>query len=181
LLVSPAEPLFRELGEDEEIRLGESVQLSIDVQNFDIAGFTWQPDTLSSLEPVVMPEETTTYRLTAQDAAGCTATDFITVIVEKTRNVYAPNVFSPNDDGRNDYFTLFAGPDVVGLKSFQIYNRWGEQVFVGGTQALNNELLGWDGRHRGEPMDPGVFVFYAEVEFVDGHVEMIKGDFVLMR
>jgi gliding motility-associated-like protein len=181
LLVSPAEPLFLELGEDEEIRLGESVQLSIDVQNFDIAGFTWQPDTLSSLEPVVMPEETTTYRLTAQDAAGCTATDFITVIVEKTRNVYAPNVFSPNDDGRNDYFTLFAGPDVVGLKSFQIYNRWGEQVFVGGAQALNNELLGWDGRHRGEPMDPGVFVFYAEVEFVDGHVELIKGDFVLMR
>lgn len=181
LLVSPAEPLFLELGEDEEIRLGESVQLSIDVQNFDIAGFTWQPDTLSSLEPVVMPEETTTYRLTAQDAAGCTATDFITVIVEKTRNVYAPNVFSPNGDGRNDYFTLFAGPDVVGLNSFQIYNRWGEQVFVGGTQALNNELLGWDGRHRGEPMDPGVFVFYAEVEFVDGHVELIKGDFVLMR
>ena len=69
----------------------------------------------------------------------------------------------------------------VGLNSFQIYNRWGEQVFVGGTQALNNELLGWDGRHRGEPMDPGVFVFYAEVEFVDGHVELIKGDFVLMR
>ncbi|MCR9102794.1 MAG: gliding motility-associated C-terminal domain-containing protein [bacterium] len=181
LLISPAEPLFVELGENETIRLGESVQLSIDGQNFDIAGFTWQPDTLSSLEPVVTPEETTTYQLTAQDAAGCTATDFITVIVEKGRNVYAPNVFSPNGDGRNDYFTLFAGPDVVGLNSFQIYDRWGEQVFVGGTPALNNELSGWDGSHRGEPMDPGVFVFYAEVEFIDGHVEMIKGDFVLMR
>ncbi len=181
LLISPAVPLLLELGEDEEIRLGESVQLSIDGQNFDIADFTWQPDSLSDLEPVVMPRETTTYRLTARDAAGCSATDFITVIVEKARSVYAPNIFSPNGDGSNDSFTLFAGPDVVGLNQFHIYDRWGEQVFQGDTQALNNELFGWDGSHKGQPMGPGVFVFYAEVEFVDGRVELIKGDFVLMR
>jgi gliding motility-associated-like protein len=119
--------------------------------------------------------------LTAQDAAGCTTSDFITVIVEKSRKVYAPNVFSPNGDGRNDRFTLFSGPDVVGLDQFQIFDRWGEVVFEGSAQALNNELLGWDGSYLGEPMDPGVFVFYAKVVFIDGHMELIKGDFVLMR
>lgn len=45
---------------------------------------------------------------------------------------------------------------------------------------LNNELLGWDGCYWGEFMDLGVFVFYVEVEFVDGYVELIKGDFVFM-
>ncbi|MBV6655022.1 MAG: gliding motility-associated C-terminal domain-containing protein, partial [Mameliella sp.] len=81
----------------------------------------------------------------------------------------------------NDFFTLFAGADVARLNTFRIFDRWGEMVFEGDERALNNELFGWDGNHRGEPMDPGTFVFYAEVEFIDGQVELIKGDFVLLR
>jgi hypothetical protein len=45
----------------------------------------------------------------------------------------------------------------------------------------NDPLYGWDGTHRGELMNGGVYVYVAEIEFVDGVVELYKGDIVLMR
>jgi len=41
--------------------------------------------------------------------------------------------------------------------------------------------MGWDGKFRGEFMNPAVFVWYAEVRFNDGEVLLLKGDVTLMR
>ncbi len=178
--INAADSLSLGLGGNRSIQLGESIRL-VPMPTFDVAAFSWSPDSLAEFSPLVSPTETTAYRLVAQDSLGCSASDQVTIIVERHREVYAPNVFSPNGDGNNDRFTLFAGSDVLALTNFRIFDRWGEMVYEGPQGALNNEALGWDGNHQGEPMDPGVFVFYAEVEFIDGHVELIKGDFVLMR
>ncbi|WP_246141641.1 T9SS type B sorting domain-containing protein [Phaeodactylibacter luteus] len=178
--VSPPQELLLELGDDRTIRLGDSLQL-LPQATFDVAAFTWQPDTIMLYTPFVSPARTTVYRLTAQDANGCTATDEVMVIVDREREVYAPNAFSPNGDGRNDFFTIFAGPQVREIRTFRIFDRWGDMVFEGGPMQPNIEAFGWDGAQRGEPMNPGVFVFYAEIVFVDGSVELLEGDFVLMR
>ena len=50
-----------------------------------------------------------------------------------------------------------------------------------GPLRPNEPILGWDGSFRGTAMAPAVFVFYAEVEFVDGLIELVKGDVVLLR
>lgn len=45
----------------------------------------------------------------------------------------------------------------------------------------NDPTYGWDGTHRGELMNGGVYVYMAEIEFVDGVTELFKGDVLLMR
>jgi hypothetical protein len=45
----------------------------------------------------------------------------------------------------------------------------------------NDPTLGWNGTFRGDDMNPGVFVWYMEVEFIDGVVELYKGDVTLLR
>ena len=45
----------------------------------------------------------------------------------------------------------------------------------------NDPAYGWDGNYRGKPLNPGVFAWFAEVEYIDGFVEIIKGDVTLVR
>jgi gliding motility-associated-like protein len=182
--VGAAEILELELGTDKEIRLGDSVLLQPQVF-FELDSFLWTPplglNTPFDLNPFASPPETTTYQLTAFDSLGCVVSDQITIFVNTQGSVYVPNIFSPNDDGRNDFFTIFTGPEVEVILEFQIFDRWGNQVFEGGPMQPNNESLGWDGTFNGEPMDPAVFVFYAELQYADGRTEIVKGDVVLIR
>jgi gliding motility-associated-like protein len=115
------------------------------------------------------------------DLFGCTAADGVTVLIDKRRPVFVPNVFSPNNDGLNDLFSVFAGPSVTVVKSFLVFNRWGETVYEYYDFEPNNPALGWDGRHRDKTLDPAVFTWFAEIEFIDGEVELFEGDVVLMR
>ena len=48
--------------------------------------------------------------------------------VDINRRLYAPNAFSPNDDGDNDYFFLQC-PDVAALQFLKVFDRWGNLVF----------------------------------------------------
>jgi gliding motility-associated-like protein len=184
IVVPPTVPLFVDLGLDRSLKLGDSIQL-VPQANFTIEGFTWSPvaglSDPNALEPFASPTVSTTYTLNARDADGCSATAQIAITVDKRRSVYIPNAFSPNGDGNNDYFTVYAGADVREVKLFRIFDRWGNLVFEAGPLRPNEPTLGWDGSFRGEPLGPAVFVFYAEVEFVDGVTEMIKGDVLLLR
>lgn len=72
--------------------------------------------------------------------------------------VYVPNVFSPNDDGRNDLFQTFSGCLFLDY-SLAVFDRWGNQVF-----RAENPETGWDGRYRGKELPPGVFVWVLEFE-----------------
>jgi hypothetical protein len=43
------------------------------------------------------------------------------------------------------------------------------------------ENQGWDGTFRGEPLNPAVFVWYAEILRADGDKELLKGDVLLEK
>jgi gliding motility-associated-like protein len=115
-----------------------------------------------------------------EDEDGCVAEERILVQVSRKRNIYPPNIFSPNQDGENDYFTLYA-KGVVEIRKLAIFDRWGEELFVRERFLPNDESLGWDGTFKGEPMNPGVYVWYAEVLFPDGEYEVIYGDVTILR
>jgi gliding motility-associated-like protein len=134
------------------------------------------------LNPSVTATENITISLLAFDLQGCEAEDDIRILVDRRSSVYTPTVFSPNDDGRNDYFTIYADDNIAAnIRRLSIFDRWGNQVFEGTNLAPNAETQGWDGRYRGEPMDPAVFVFFAEVELTGGRVELIEGEVTLLR
>ena len=101
--------------------------------------------------------------------------------VLKNREVYIPNAFSPNGDGINDWLTVFASDQVKKVNQFLVYNRWGEVVFEAHNFLPNNLSVGWDGTFKGEPLNPSVLVYWAEVEFVDGLVILFKGDVTIVK
>ncbi len=182
-VIEPQEVLV-ELGDDLTIELGDSVRLEA-ITN--IAGVTlhWSPDTLfadpSLSVQYLAPDETTHLAVIAADSNGCSAIDRLIINLLKPRKVFVPNAFSPNGDGANDILTIFGGPDVLLIRNFVIFDRWGNQVFGRQTFQPNDPTFGWDGNFKGRPMNTAVYAFLAEIEFVDGWVEIFEGDVVLMR
>ncbi len=188
--VAQPEELIVDLGDDEFIKLGESVDLDA-ITTYPVIGYQWKNsetldcfgDTLDldCFNPTASPMFTTTYVVTVVDENGCSDSDEITVFVDRRRQVFIPNIFSPNGDGQNDRFYVQTGPDVKQINSFMIFNRWGESVYEQHGFPPNDPFHGWDGMHRGKLMNTGVYVYYIEVEFLDGEVVPYKGDITLMK
>jgi gliding motility-associated-like protein len=110
------------------------------------------------------------------NGAGCIGYDSVKVSVFYTGyDLFVPSAFSPNNDGRNDVFQVTA-PGLVELKSFIIYNRWGQLVF-----SSNNISKGWDGKINGQPAAAGVYVWFISGRFLDNKVMEKKGTLVLVK
>lgn len=182
--IPDANTLEVNLGPDRLINLGDTVFLEAGIRGGSYESLTWSPLDSGMVQgkpqQLLRPHQTTTYRVTVE-AQGCVSTDFITITIAKRRTIFVPTAFSPNGDGNNDRFYLQTGPDVQRIKSFQIFDRWGTLVYSAGPFPPNDPSLGWDGTYQGRLLNPAVFVFFAEVEFIDGWVETVKGDVALMR
>jgi len=179
-----------EVGDDVMIDLGSSTDpiSAFIVSELDIDSIVWSPDidiecnTTDCQIVTFSPNETTTYTITVIDENGCLATDDIQVLVDLRRNVYTPNIFSPNSNNTNDHFQLVTGNGVVMVNYLKIYDRWGNKIYVDESYMPNDtEHIGWDGTRNGTENEPGVYVFFAEVEFVDGVTIVYKGDVTLVR
>lgn len=107
---------------------------------------------------------------------GCETTDSITVKRDCYLNI--PNSFSPNSDGRNDYFLprdmLSSG---VKEYSMKIFNRWGEMIFT--TDKVDGR--GWDGKLNGEEQPMGVYVYMIEARWNNGFKNSFTGNVTLLR
>ena len=132
-------------------------------------------------EVLVMPFKTTQYEVILINKDGCE--DRATVIVRvDDPAIWAPNVINPfNQDGKNDYFCLFARDNTVKvINTLRIYDRWGNHVFQADGIQPNIPQLGWNGSFRGQPMNPAVFVWWAEVELTNGQKILLKGDVTIV-
>lgn len=94
------------------------------------------------------------YFITVADSNGNTASSN-TVCVDNCPHFELPNVFTPNNDGINDFFE----PDVyshVDKTDFTIYNRWGNPVY-----CTTQKKIYWDGKdqHSGQPCPEGVYYY----------------------
>ena len=191
IFINEPAPIIIDLGPDIEIQLGESTTLNpvLTGSAVPIDSIIWTPSILDSLcmnclQPTVAPIDDQLYIIEIFDVNGCTGTDDIFVEVDKNRNVYIPNVFTPNGDGFNDEFLIFTGPGVEIIKSVQVFDRWGELVFERGdlSPSANPDFAtGWDGRLNGRIMNPGVFVYLVEVAFEDGVSLLFRGDVTLLH
>ncbi len=115
------------------------------------------------------------------DTAGCVATDSMRLTVVVPRIYYIPNVFSPNGDNINDYFYISGRFNLTNISFMRIYDRWGNQLWERTNLTPGVEQQGWDGRFREEVMQPGVYVYVAELQYEDGRSETVTGDITIVR
>ncbi len=121
------------------------------------------------------------YTAIVTDINGCTAIDSIGIEVADLRNLYVPNAFSPNGDGINDTFTAFGNNAIRIISTFQIYDKWGEQVFSTSDIYPSDLNGGWDGKFKGADSPTGTYIFFMEVIWLDGRVDIVKGAVNLIR
>ena len=156
------------------------------VMNSDSASVLWSPSEFVACDtcPITygLPPSTLTYAVSVVDAQGCTDEATVQVIVRRERPLFFPTGFSPNGDGNNDWFYPQAPEGMVrSVRSLIVHDRWGELVYQRYGFDANIEELGWNGELNGEPLNPQVLVFIAEVEFTDGVIELFEGDISLIR
>lgn len=143
--------------------------------------YTWTPattlDNPFSSSPVATPIVTTQYIVTGTDADGCTNSDSIQVLVNATNKggYIMPTAFTPNNDGLNDCYGIKYWGIIQELE-FSIYNRWGERIFF-----TRNPRDCWDGRYKGIPQDPAIFVYMIKAKTTCESYVFRKGTFALIR
>jgi gliding motility-associated-like protein len=167
---------------------GETYQIvsNINYPMEDIASIQWTPaEGLSCsdcLSPQVLTQNSNVYQLEVVNNNGCLDRSIVTVFVDRTPKIFIPNTFSPDGDGENDVFMIFADiKNIEIVRTFKVFDRWGELVHEYYNFMPNDPVHGWDGTLRSSPLNPGVFVYHAEVEMSDGRIETFKGDVFLNR
>lgn len=107
------------------------------------------------------PQEVTLDVFNSQ--TGCEGSLTKTVdLVGHGQDFQMPNVFTPDGDGVNDYFTVVAQDeyqDLMEVKEFKIYNRWGNLIYD------NESPDGWDGTFQGQLTPNEVYAYYVEFMF----------------
>jgi gliding motility-associated-like protein len=117
------------------------------------------------------------YFVESTDGNGCVSKD--SVYIEPgpcCEEVFVPNAFSPNGDGKNDVFKVATSAGIE-LIQFDIYDRWGNRVW-----STNDFRSGWDGIYRGADQSMNVFYYIFRYKcLTDGEKYIKKGDILLLR
>lgn len=173
-----------EAGESQTLSVGHGLKLS-PIYSDDVNTYRWsQPQTLSCSNcafPEAKPKSETTYRIEVANNGGCRASDEVTVrVICNNGNLFIPNTFSPNQDGRNERF-FPRGSGIDRVKSFKVFNRWGELIFSKENFPANEPTAGWDGRYKGQVVPSDVFIYSCEVVCTNNELLTFKGDVTLLR
>ena len=89
---------------------------------------------------------------------------------------FIPNVFTPNGDGYNEYFTIRLNE--IQCFHMDIYNRWGVKLFE--TDSVEP---GWDGtiQNDGNPAPEGTYYYVVDFCRFNGTKGDLKGSLTLIR
>ncbi|TNE59678.1 MAG: T9SS type B sorting domain-containing protein [Bacteroidetes bacterium] len=133
--------------------------------------------------PVLKLPRSGTVTVHLTDPNGCTQSATYNILVQQTSAIYVPNIFTPEGNPENQIFQIYIGAEarVTQVTSFRIFDRWGEMVHERLLFQANEAGHGWDGQVHGKQALPGVYVWYAEIEFANGRKKLLKGDVTLYR
>ena len=170
---------------DSTICLNDSITLA-PASPTEFAEYSWQPTNglscTTCASPKASPQVTTTYTLTKKQCKATTSAH-VTLTVKADcdvkKQLEIPNVFTPNEDGRNDTFKINLPVGSV-LKEFNVYNRWGNVVHS--TEPHGQTVLLWDGRTTaGEACSAGVYYYVLQYQDADGGLQKRNGFISLIK
>lgn len=125
----------------------------------------------------VVAGSSNTYSVTVTDDLGCSSEAIrqVKVYTFCGTEVFIPNSFSPNRDGKNDMFQVRSTVDIE-VSSMLVFDRWGNKVF-----ESNLPDASWNGVYKSQMVDPGVFVYHMEVRCPNGQIAFFKGNVTVLR
>ena len=188
--ISPCTPVYVVTGDcqRDEIRItwsNQNLSCSDDISFYRIyrsvnlsASFSLFADNVFVSDTIV--SSAGCYTVTSVDSAGNESVLGERGCVDFCPDYELPNVFTPNGDGRNDFYTPLKPYQYVDSIEIIIYNRWGDQVFKTFDPEIN-----WNGEHEGsgEMVSSGVYFFHCQVfeqRINDTEPRIIKGTITIL-
>ena len=169
------------------ITLGDAVVLEPVINNSgDELNFSWIDPIENSLScltcenPFAQPVSSSNYVVHVTNEYGCRSQAEISLEVKVNRDVYTANIFSPNNDGLNDFFYL-QSPGTIDIEYFRIFDRWGNQLFESINSVTNMPDAGWNGLYKNENAIAGVYTWAASIKFLDGVQTDLSGSVTIIR
>jgi gliding motility-associated-like protein len=105
---------------------------------------------------------------------GCIASDTV-LVVPGDCDIFIPNAFTPNKDGKNDEFGVL-GNMIVTNFLFQVYNRYGQVVF-----STTNISGKWDGTYKGKAVANGAYPWSITYINGKGFTKWLKGTVLIVH
>jgi gliding motility-associated-like protein len=145
-------------GPDRIMIVGDSIKLNAKAEGEDLS-YAWTPNMFinkeTDLDPFIKPISDINYTLAATSKYGCSNQD--KTFVKVVQDIFIPNAFTPNDDGKNDSWKIpFLDPafnaDVT------VFNRYGELVY-----HSKGSIVSWDGTIRGNKQTSGTYVYMVKI------------------
>lgn len=156
------------------------------VYSSSVVQYLWTPSAGLSCSTCPNPSGTAlssqSYKIEVKNNYGCVASDTIRIIINcLNSNLLMPTAFTPNQDGKNEYFyPMTRGYRIV--KYFVIFNSYGQKVFERRNFTPNIPTLGWDGRIKDYKYGTTeAYAWFMEAECDLGAMMNTKGTVVLIR
>jgi gliding motility-associated-like protein len=160
--------------------LGDSVSFVINGMNADVL-FAYSSNNGSECpspcnDYILIPtQEFNNYYFSIIDTStNCNFSDTLIIESRIFSELNVPNIFTPNNDGRNDIFRCYG--ENIDQYSLEIFDRFGGRMFK------STELIsGWDGYFLGQPVESGVYTAIIEATGLDGQKYSIAQIIKLVR
>lgn len=172
-------------GPDVSMLSGESIQLNARATLQNVT-WNWTPATYlnctNCANPVSKPNSDITYTVTATTDKGCSASDDVSIkLLCAEDRIFIPTGFTPDRNGLNERFGIL-GTGFSLIKSFRIFDRWGQVAFERSGTLPTDPQSFWNGNYPGgKPAPSGIYQYIAEVACATGAVFSFKGSVTLVR
>jgi gliding motility-associated-like protein len=145
-----ADPIV-DLGDDISLPICSSYELDAENQG---ASYLWSTDETTQTITLENIDQDTTIWVEVE-VKGCKSNDIINIKTqEEQKDLYFPNAFTPNNDGKNDIFSPIGDLEYVIVFNLQIFNKWGQKIF-----ETIDPTEGWDGKCNGKLSPLGTYIY----------------------
>jgi len=181
--VNPAPYPTPTVSADVSIFVGDSTTLTASCGS----SYLWTPSLgLSCIyftTTLAKPTVTTVYCVQVTNTSGCSDTACVTVTVNElcpsfsADTILIANIFTPNDDGKNDLFSYEGWEDCIKTVTTNIYDRWG--LLIATTNDIN---IKWNGKKsNGDKVKDGTYYYLIDVTTKNGEQINFKGFITVVR
>jgi len=135
-------------------------------------GLNWQDGSQSKHYQISIPG---LYTVSVANACGTSKAIINVKDSDCSCSVYAPNAFTPDNNGLNDQFISQSACSPMSFE-IQVYNRWGEMIF-----QSNDISKGWDGNYKGAVCPDGIYYWQITYKMPNTTEQLKYGTVMLMR
>jgi gliding motility-associated-like protein len=176
-----ASPPTLQMPPDMTLSKGAEIILDPVVHGQGTYTYLWSPPSglscMTCPNPVLTALQSMQYTLQVSSDSDCQVSGSMQVeVTEPSDGIFIPTAFSPNGDGINDVFEVYFESSGFELRSMQLYDRWGNEVY-----RCDTGQCAWDGSYRSIKLNTGVFTYVIIIRLPSGDIIKRIGEVALMK